>query len=131
MTDEQWKQVEDSLNDLYLCSKVKLKIDGYDITLVTDIYKNKVIYAVYINGKIKMAHAIEDCEERRRFFNKHISSLYSARELNKAPEDIREFLKKHNKTVEWYEPYWNSFNRMKSHFIKNNESIELVEIVRF
>ena len=128
MTDEQWKQIENALNSF---SRAKLKIDGYDIALATEVYKNKVIYAVYINGKMKMAHAIKDCEERRKFFNKHTSPLYSTRELNKAPEDIREFLKNHNKDFEWYEPYWNSFNRMKSHFIKNNESIELVEIVRF
>ena len=128
MTDEQWKQAEDSLNDLYSCSKVKLKIDGYDITLVTDIYKNKVIYAVYINGKIKMAHAIEDCEERRRFYNKHASCVYSSKEISKAPKHIQKFMKNNNIAVEWHEPYWNSFNRMKSHFIKNNESIELAGI---
>ena len=119
--------MENALNSF---SRAKLEIDGYDITLATEIYKNKVIYAVYINGKIKMAHAIEDCEERRRFYNKHASCVYSSKEISKAPKHIQKFMKKNNVAIEWYEPYWNSFNRMKSHFIKNNESIELVEIAR-
>lgn len=123
MTDEQWKQVENALNSL---GQAKLKIDGYDITLAAAILKNRIAYAVYINGKMKMAHSLDDCEERRKFHNKHTHCLCSASEIRKAPKEVQAFLKDSG-TFDWYEPYWFSFSRMKSHFIRNNESIEFVE----
>ena len=123
MTDEQWKQVENALNSL---GQAKLKIDGYDITLAATILKNRITYAVFINGEIKTAHAFDDCEERRRFYNKHIHCFYSASKIKNAPKDVQAFLKDSG-TFDWYEPYWTSFRRMKAHFIRNNESIEFVE----
>lgn len=124
MTDKQWEQVESSLNCL---GQAKLKIDGYNITLTAGIIKKRLAYTVYINGAIKVAHALNECEERRRFYNKHIQHMCSAAELRKASKKAQKILKSCNLTFEWYEPFWYSFSRMKSHFIKNNESIEFIE----
>ena len=72
---------------------------------------------------------LEDCEIRRRFCQKHTKSLLNAKgkqKLKRERKEIREQVIK-NTTYEWYEPYFSSFRTLKSHFIKNNNSIELVE----
>ena len=128
MTSEEWKLVEEKVQSIF-CN-VKLKVDGYDITLCLVSFKGlKMEIAVYVNGGIKGEDIIHDTDIRRRFYNKHIKSILTAAErkrLKKAPKAVKEALA--GKTeYEWFEPYWQSFRSLKAHLIKNNTSIELVE----
>lgn len=128
MTAEDWKEVETRLSIPY--SSVKLKIDGYDVTIGHAVEKPlKYCLAIYIDGIFKTKWVLEDCEIRRRFCSKHTKSLLTAKEkkaLMRQRKALREQIMK-DMTFEWYSPYWSSFRSLKSHLIKNNKSIELVE----
>ncbi len=128
MTVEDWKEVETRLSIPY--SSVKLKIDRYDVTIGHAMEKPlKYCLAIYIDGIFKTKWVLEDCEIRRRFCSKHTKSLLTAKEkkaLMRQRKALREQIMK-DMTFEWYSPYWSSFRSLKSHLIKNNKSIELVE----
>ncbi len=128
MTVEDWKEVETRLSIPY--SSVKLKIDGYDVTIGHAMEKPlKYCLVIYIDGIFKTKWVLEDCEIRRRFCSKHTKNLLTAKEkkaLMRQRKALREQIMK-DMTFEWYSPYWSSFRSLKSHLIKNNKSIELVE----
>lgn len=132
MTKEEWSQVEEALKSFY--SIVEMKVDEYKVSLRLerlDTYSNRI--AIYVNGEFKGKWLIEDCEERRRFLRKREKSLITAKQkkdLNKLP---KKFIKEHeewfNRSYVYYEHYWSSFNSLKKHLLKENESIELVKII--
>ena len=128
MTKEEWEQAEKSLFWSY--GRVEMKIDGYDVTIVVEPLKAlKNVLVVYMNGELKGKWLSEDCEERRRFFQKHTKNLLSRKEqkrLAREKKAVRETVGK--TTYEWYSPYWTSFRSLKSHLIKNNKRIELIKV---
>lgn len=129
MTPEEWKKVEEKLS--YPFNNVKLNVDGYDVTIGHAMEKPlKYCLVVYIDGKINAEWAMNDCDIRRRFFRRRTKSLLTAKgkkalkqEKKVVQEEIRKIM-----TVERYEPFWYSFCSLKSHLIKNNKSIELMEV---
>lgn len=134
MSNDDWKKAEQSLSWSYLSwsyGKVEMKIDGYNVTIVVEPLKAlKNVLVVYVNDKLKCTWLSEDCEERRRFFQKHTKNLLSRKEqkrLAREKKAVREAVGK--TTYEWYSPYWTSFRSLKSHLIKNNKSIELMEVI--
>lgn len=128
MTSDDWKKVEEKLS--YPLSNVKLKIDGYNVTIGHALEKPlKYCLVVYIDYVFKVEWALNDCDIRRRFCRRRTKSLLTAKEkkaLKREKKAFREEIEK-KMTCEWYEPYWNSFRSLKSHLIKNNQSIEIVE----
>lgn len=128
MNKEEWEKVEKSLFGCF--EKVVLLIDGFEVTVVVEPYTAlKNVFTVYVNGSWKGKWLSEDCEERRRFYQKHTKNLLSRKEqkrLAREKKAIRDTVGK--TTYDWYTPYWTSFKSMKAHFIKNNKSIELVKI---
>ena len=128
MTKEEWEQAENSLAWSY--GRVGMKIDGYDVTVVVEPLKAlKNVLVVYVNGEWKGKWLSEDCEERRRFYQKHTGNILSRKEqkrLAREKKAVREAVGK--TTYDWYSPYWTSFRSLKSHLIKNNKSIELVKL---
>ena len=132
MTNEQWQQAEKALGNIY--GYVKLKIDGYDITINLERWgKYSLAMVVYVNGFIKFEHLDKDCEERRRFYSRKEKSLLNQKQKMALKKESKRFQKKfteeHKLTYEYYEPVWKCFRTMKNHFIKNNQSIEVIEIV--
>lgn len=132
MTKEEWVQVEKALQSLY--SIVELKIDGYKVALRLerlDTYKNAI--TVYINGEFKGKWLMEECEERRRFLRKREKSLITQKQKKDLNKLSKKFRKEHeewfNRSYVYYEPWWTSFNSLRKHLIKENESIELVKII--
>lgn len=94
MTGEEWKIVEEDLK--IIGNPVKLTIDNYDITLSLgqiSTYKNGIF--IYINGYIKGIWLANECEERKRFLQKHEHNLYD----NKTNRQISRLSKK--KHTEW------------------------------
>lgn len=128
MTNEDWKLIENKLS--YVGSQIHLEIDGYSITLMVEPYKKlQNCIAVYVDGKIKNDWVFQDCEIRRRFYQKHTKCLVKIdrKKLEKASKDVKKMVEEYRKehTYEYFEPYWMTFNTLKRHFIKNNTSIEL------
>ena len=128
MTVEEWKKVETELSSPF--GYVKLKIDGYNVTIETlpDRPLHYVL-VVYIDGEFKMKWCIEDCEERRRFCFKRKKSLLTAQDKKKLKRErkaVREEVER-QMTIYTYYPIFNSFRTLKSHLMKNNTSIELAE----
>lgn len=126
MTNEEWNKVEQTLLSPF--GSVKLKIDGYNVS-VTCMPEKPLHYCMYvfIDGKFN----VEDCEIRRRFCQQHTKSLLNAKQKKQLKHEskyIRDAVKK-DMSCKYYLPLWRSFRSMKSHFIKNNKSIELVEIL--
>ncbi len=79
MTKEDWKYVERELADPY--GYIKLKIDGYEVTVNVEPEKHlKYVLTVYVGGKMKLEWLVEDCDIRRKFFQKHTKSLLTAKE---------------------------------------------------
>lgn len=128
MTKEEWEKVEESLFGCF--TKVVLLIDDFEVTVVVEPYTAlKNVFVVYVNGAWKGKWLSEDCEERRRFYQKHTKNMLSRKDqkrLAREKKAIRDAVGK--TTFDWYAPYWTSFKSMKAHFIKNNKSIELVKI---
>lgn len=130
MTAEEWKICEEHLSDYY--GIVRLKIDGYNVTLsVVPAAHLRQEIMIYIDGKFKAEWLINDCEIRRRFCNKHRKCFYSQSDTKKIKRMRKELREKalENAYYYWYEPCWQSFRSLKSHLIKNNSSIELVNNV--
>lgn len=131
MTKDEWKRVEEALKSFF--SPVYLKADGYDVTLIlerVDTYRNMIM--VYIGGQFKGKWLTEDCEERRRFLQKKVRSLLTAKQkaaLKKlSKKRQKEFAESYHTDYEIYTPQWSSFGALKKHLISNNENIDLVKI---
>jgi hypothetical protein len=131
MTKEEWKQAEAALKSLYY--PVILKADGFEVTLILErvgAYKNMIM--VYIGGQFKGKWLSEDCEERRRFLQKKVRSLLTAKQkagLKKlSKKRQKEFAESYHTDYEIYTPQWSSFGALKKHLISNNENIDLVKI---
>lgn len=130
MTKADWDMVEKKLGQIY-CSAT-LMCDGYRLTLrVERISKMGLAIYVYINGVLDFKFAVDDCEERRRFFCVRTKAVYSQKEQKDMIKACgKRWLKQRgydvDKVYTMYYPWWKSFRSLKSHLIKNNTSIELI-----
>lgn len=127
MTAEEWKTAENSL--LNYGAPVKLKIDNYEIGLIPLRENMKLSIALFVDGKFKWEWIHEDCDIRKRFMCQSKHCLIKQKDLNRVTKSKKKQQEiKANNTYISYSPYWTSFKRLKSHLIKNNTSIELVEV---
>lgn len=105
MTEDEWKIVEEDLK--IIGNPVKLRIDNYDIALSLgqiSTYKNGIWLA-------------RECEERKRFLQKHEHNLYD----NKTNKQISKMSKKRRAELGLddklkyvtYTSYWTSFKQLK------------------
>lgn len=130
MTPQDWKEVEEKLKSFY--DHVKLNCDGYEVTFILrrlSQFKNAI--QMYVNGYMKGVWILEDCEERRRFIRpikRYLHSPKGRARLKKFPKRWRKESKllDPDAVVVGYLPYWTSFKSLKSHLIKNNQSITLI-----
>ncbi|MBQ8171790.1 MAG: hypothetical protein IJZ95_07380 [Oscillospiraceae bacterium] len=126
MTEEEWQVAEEALR--LPPARVELKIDGYHVTITHALVKSmQYCLAIYIDNKFEAKWVIEDTDIRRRFCQKHTQCWISAKDkkaLHITDKQFQQLKKKY--TFDWYEPYWNSFRKIKAHFIKNNKTIELI-----
>ena len=129
MTAEQWKQVDGKLQSV-LSPVVKLKIDGYEVSLAlrqVSQFRNAIV--VYVNGEFRGKWLTEDCEERRRFFPCKKRCLTNTNELKKMGIRSKKEIQKYQDmaTCNAYSSAWTSYKAMKKHFEMNNKSIEILE----
>jgi len=131
ITQEQWQDVEEKLKSFY--NIVCLNCDGYKLELClqrTSQMENHIGF--YVNGVFKGKWILEDCEERRRFFRPVTRKVFplATRQRVKKAYGKREYAKQAEqweKSSTYYLSHWKSFKRLKSHLIKHNNKIELVE----
>ena len=129
MTKEEWKVVEEKLK--IPGRPVNMICDGYQLALSLErIALMKLAICVYIDNKMRGSMILEDCEERRRFFQPHARSVYSSKEKKELIKLFgKRWLKAKGTNIDavhiQYYPWWKSFKSLKSHLIKNNTSIEL------
>lgn len=127
ITAAEWKNVEESLKSFY--HVVKLKCDEYVLTLKLEHisqFENGIGF--YVNGEFKGKWLMEDCEERRRFFQPVTRSFMTAKQkamVKKMSKKRRDQVDEEHK-ITFYRVYWKSFKALKSHLIRNNQNIELI-----
>ena len=127
MTEEQWKTAELKLQSLH--GVVKLLADGYTLSFLTVRDKMKLYIAVYVNGEIKGKWMIEDCEIRRKFFQKSKHNMLTRKQQEKLKRErkaVREVVLA-NSVFYTYSPYWSSFRSLKRHLCQNCANITLYE----
>lgn len=129
MTADQWKKIDGKLQNVR-SPVVKLKIDGYEVSLAlrqVSQFRNAIV--VYINNEFRGKWLTEDCEERRRFFPCKKRCVTNANELKKMGIRSKKEIQKYKEmaTYNVYSSAWTSFRAMKKHFETNNKSIELME----
>ena len=129
MNKEQWKAVQESL--LYLYGAAELDCDGYQLSLIKAQYgESKIVILFYVDGVVKVKWFLDDCEERRRFsrpITKHVFPKKSRDQVVKSLGKKHEMSKQIQKTFTSYRHYWTSFSALKSHLLKNNQNIDLVD----
>lgn len=129
MTEKQWQDIQAKL--IYPGMIIRMKIDGYNVALQSQ-YENadrmKLVIAVYIDDKMDADMLKPENEVCLKFMcpckkcmltQKQIAEFSRSKKKQKALKD--------KYTYTYYIPYWSSFRRLKSHFIKNNTSIELID----
>lgn len=134
MTPEEWTKVEDRLRGAY--GSVELLVDGFEIYLAREVSKNMIHTTIYVNGSIKGVDiGVDETEINRRFYRPNARYALKMRRGKNREKELRKFKRlgwkdfvamyQRRVTIHW--PWWNNFNSMKKHLIKNNESIELVK----
>lgn len=119
MTKEEWKQAEEKLNSAF--SRVDLLVDGYAVTIRKEpCDKMRLGLTVYVDGTIKGEWVVQDCEIRRKFYYCSERSLLTAKERKAVREAVLA-----RASYQVFSPVFYSFRTLKSHFLKQNTSIEL------
>ena len=130
MTDEEWKEVEQAVEPPY--GRAELIIDGYEISIACVRWKSLSYHlVVYVNGCIKGAWLLNDCEERRRFMRKYkrcylTEKQRKSKQFRKLPEDLKQRAVEINTITQYYFDF-PSFKSLKSQLIRNNKSIEMAD----
>jgi hypothetical protein len=135
MNNEAWAKVEEALKSQF--KTVHLICDGYDVCLTLGrASQYKLEISVYVNGWFKGEWFKDNnlSEEAIRFFPTRYINRYSAKEKKfwlKYPFG-KKYCKEHDIDLNARKEYkgfsWASFPALKRHFIKNNKSIELIEV---
>lgn len=127
MTKEQWETAERILQLPY--RSIKLQADGYTLTLQTEPDKMQLYIVVYVDGEIRGKWITEDCEIRRKFFQKHKHSILTRKEQEKLKRERKAFREAvlSNSVYYTYSPYWSSFRSLKRHLCQNCTDITLYE----
>lgn len=124
-TKDEWKQIEEAATSLY--SRVRLEVDGYDIMLeLGRITKTRLAICVWVDGAFKGEWCKPGHEVARRFYRVSTRHLFSRKEISQAEKDFGKRIAKktgYYATYEAVSAHWPSFSRLKSHLIKNNDSI--------
>lgn len=106
MQQHEWEKAREKIK---LGESVTMSIDGYEVTLKPVKYNGfSTAVLPFINGEYKSEWLTHNCEERRRFYSARIEEYRGIGFV-----DCR--------------AVWTSFELMKSHFEKNNSSIELLK----
>lgn len=122
MTIEDWEKLKSRLS--HESGSAHLTVDGYKLTLISLIDKNRLYIAVFVDDKMKMEWIVNGCEIRDKFYFKSKYCPCRLAEMKKAKltkKQQRELIEKY--TSYTYSPYFKSFRSLKSQLINNNDDI--------
>lgn len=113
-------------------SRIKLKVNARDITLVMEYDSIKLKYdiVVYIGGQISFKNDAK--EENRLFWCMKTKGLYSAKAIAEHEKANGKRWSKRNfpeiyKKYTYYIPYFSTFGSLRSQWSKRKLEIEIVE----
>lgn len=139
MNAETWEKIKIELSSPF--GTVDLKIDGYDVALrISRINPLRYVIAVFVNGHFlgRWMNIERGDEEGRRFFPTCTRKLYRGKYRARLEQIAQDYGKRAaketglndalNKTITHRRAYWSSVDALRRHFVKHNNSIELVRI---
>jgi hypothetical protein len=128
ITPADWVRMKANLSGLF--GSEDLLCDGYKLTISRQQSKNRLHLVIFINGEWKGSWITTDCEERRRFFCPSTKRLYSQKKIDEILKGLgqrqkKKFIAEHkmDRAYTSYSPYWNSFDSLRRHLVKNNKEI--------
>lgn len=130
LTKQDWDKVKERAT---LFTSAKLKVDGYDISITMVLAGMKVLYAIYVNGRIKgeWFNHPDYSEEARRFYPTKRKYLVSPQRKAKLEKTLgKRNAKRFGAEVEYVEykgVHHKSFTSVKKTLLANNKSIEIIE----
>lgn len=131
MTKDQWLAVKSALSTPW--GTVKLKVDGYDLTLIVKQIKPlKFSIVTYVNGEFKGIWLKGDSDESKRFMRPVKVAVFKPAEKKRMTKrlsktNIKRYFGDLDKTFTVFDWLWPSFDPLRRHLIANNKVIELVE----
>ena len=127
MNSTDWQEVQQRLESLY--TSVDLDCDGYRLTLCLNRltqFKNAIV--VYVDGWVRGAWLLNDCEERRRFMCPRTTRLYRKKDFKGfSKASFRRLGLDPDKTLTVYSHTWKSFGALRRHLERNNKEITLTQ----
>lgn len=128
-TAEQWQTAHVALCGLF--GTVTLYCDGYRLTIEKrQLNERSLCLLPYVNGEWKGEWLVNDCEERRRFMRPITRPRHSAKtaKLFRQIDRITGNKRKYDETITYWFWEWLSFDALKRHLIKHNQSIRITHI---
>ena len=137
LTKEQWGEIEQRLSGAF--GMVKLKADGYDVTLEVRPYKKLTsCIVVFVNGYCRGEWFKGEAPESRKFCQEQRSWLYSAQLRENAKKKLKsrrleDWSREHYTRVAEsfsaiWSPYWRSPKSLTRHLRKTCVDVEIVEL---
>ncbi len=127
MTKEDWQKLKDWWGCTFYTS-FYLECDGHKISLSNEVYKMKVIIALYVDGWVKGEWLKKDHPIGSKFYPLIRKGLYTSKEL-KANQKV--FGKKsehaHQKYYEYVGMNWTSFAAFKKQLLSTCKEIKIIE----
>lgn len=135
LTKEQWQQIEQQLSGLF--GQVKLKADGYNLTLQVQGYKaRRQCIVVFVDGVSKGEWHRGEAPEAKKFCREARRWLYPAKYRVEAKVKLKQrrldpFLRSHYEHVAesflaLWAPYWFEPKSLTRHLRKTCADIEIV-----
>lgn len=130
MGPNEWKKMEATL--IHLGHPVRLECDGYRVSFVLERlnqFQNRILF--YVDGVFKSQWFSDDCEERRRFFDRKDSFVWNRKSRANLNNEVSKSILKEagidvDKKRTHYVPWWVSFKRLRKHLMANNQDIRLI-----
>lgn len=130
--EDVWTQAADAMLSPY--GSVELRCDEYRVNLQMERASAKRAnyeIVIYVNGHMKGAWMMNDCEERRRFFRPITRRVYTGKDLAAykrlkklgGAQDVDL-----NRTHTSYMPFWPTFEPLRRHLLKHNKDVRVVKI---
>lgn len=133
-TAEQWKQFEQRLGALY--NPAYANCDGYLVLCTLErVERTQLGITVYVDGWLRGKWLLsnedgEYPEQGRRFYQERSKSVHPEKQRRKLEKIFgkREAKRRFSldKKITWRVPYWRSARSLRTHLIKQNQSIQLL-----
>lgn len=130
---DTWERIKFELSNPW--GAVNLKVDGYDVSLrISRKNPLRFVIVVYVNGHFKGRWMLmnEESEEGRRFFPILARRVLRGKRRVRYIDAIGKRAAKTDSLLQecitYRLPYWSSVDALRRHFVKHNQSIEVVSI---